>query len=139
MCSDWEPGPLNILEGARVKFFCAKLHFYIITISKQVVAWLCHLQERRLFSGGKFILVSVGRADHGGDFYQHNHLSKLKVFAGDRHCFDEEWRSDKELVGQAGGQTLLRLQLRYFTNDSYSYYVTFVQSCNVKLIVRLVN
>ena len=45
---------------------------------------------------------------------------------------------DKESVGQAGGQTLPYLNLRYFfayvsCKDSYSYYVTFVWSCNVAL------
>ena len=70
-----------------------------------------------LFSGGKFTWVLIKGADHHSDFYQHNHLSELKVFAGDRRQ-----KRDKELVGQAGGQTLLCLQLRYFfphmTNDS---------------------
>ena len=66
--------------------FCAKLLYYIITIGKQV-------KQRDSFAGmeavfwGKFTEVLVGRADHCDDFYQHNHLSELKVFADDRHCF----------------------------------------------------
>ena len=67
------------------------------------------LAGTRLFSGGKFTEVSVGRADHRGDFYQHNHFSELKVFAGDR-CQESVGQS----VGQAGGQTLLHPQLWYF-------------------------
>ena len=36
------------------------------------------------------------------------------------------------MAGQAGGQTLLHVHLRYFF-DSYSYYGTFVWFCNVAL------
>ena len=51
-------------------------------------------------------------------------------------------KCDKELVGQAGGQTggrtLLHVQLRYFFPSyklpkTYIYYVTFVWSSNIAL------
>ena len=58
MCSDWDPDPPNILESDKVKFFALN---YII-ISKQDALWLTHWRGWRLFSGGKFTEVSVGRA-----------------------------------------------------------------------------
>ena len=51
----------------KVMFFALN---YIITISKQDSAWLCHLQEGRLFSEGKFTEFSVGRADPRSTFSQ---------------------------------------------------------------------
>ena len=76
-------------------------------------------------------------AEHRSDFYQHKHLNELKVFAGDRQPVFFGQKCDEESVGKAGGQTLLRLQLQNFTNDSYSYNVTFVWLYNAKLIIRL--
>ena len=69
----------------------------------------------------------------------HKHSVSLKFFAGDRRCLLRQ-KCGKESVGQVGGQTggrtLLRVRLwhlfsSWVANDSYSYYVTFVWSCNV--------
>ena len=61
MCSDWDPDPQNILES---DVFHSKLLNYINAISKQDA--VRHVQEERVFSGGKFTEVSVGATDHRG-------------------------------------------------------------------------
>ena len=75
------------------------------------------LAGRKLLSGGKLTEVSVRRADNCGYFYQHNHLSELK------------------LVGQAGGQTLLCLQLRYV----FSSYLPMTVTVTTLLLFGHVN
>ena len=55
---------------------------------------------RRLFSGGKFTEVLARKADRPR-FFSTQTLSELKFFIG------QKW--DKELVGQAGGQTILHV------------------------------
>ena len=54
MCSDWDPDPPNILKSVKVMFYTVS---YMIAISKLGAVRLCHLQGRRLFSGGKFTEV----------------------------------------------------------------------------------
>ena len=92
-----------------------------------------------MFSRGKFSKVSVWRADHHCDLFSSQTLGELKFIAGDRCCFFGQ-KCDEETVGQAegqmGGWMLLHLaKVFVFLKeiDSYSYYITFVWSCNVTL------
>ena len=92
--------------------FRTKLHNYIITISKLDSVWLPHWQGRRLFSGGKFLEVSIGRADGHSDLFS-SQIQWVKVFCRWQALFFGQ-KCDEESVGQAGGWTLLHIQLWYF-------------------------
>ena len=70
---------------------------YMIAISKLGTVRLCHLQGRRLFSGGKFTEVC------NSDFFFFHH----------KHLFFNQ-QCDEESIEQMGGQTLPHVDLQFF-------------------------
>ena len=77
MCCDLDSDPPNIQESDKV-MFCAKLHNYIIAISKLDSVWL----PSRLFS----VVWSLGpRADRRRDLFSMQ--TPCEFFATDIHFF----------------------------------------------------
>ena len=75
------------------------------------------LTGQRLFSGGRFTGVSIGRADHRCDLFSLQTLGELKFFASDRRCFlrAEMWRR----VGRTGGRTPLGASERFTLRQNW--------------------
>ena len=94
--------------------FRAKLYYYIIAISKQVAAWLCHLRGQRVFSGGKFTEVLVGRAYQFPDPYPKVcNLEKRKAWSRQSKAFS--WPTLISYNSQISNTSILRNTL--FSKD----------------------
>ena len=77
-------------------------------------------------------LVSVGRADGCGDLFSSQTLGELKFFASDRCCFSGR-NVPKRTDRRTDTYSCSVFFLTCVAEDSYSYNVTFVLSCNVAL------
>ena len=107
MCSDRDPDPLNILESY---IFRAKWHNYISTISKQDLSDSLTMMEVVVWGKVPWSLGQEGWRSQWFIFITHSWW--VKVFCRWQTLFFGQ-KCDKELVGRAGGRTLLHVQLWY--------------------------
>ena len=92
-----------------VMFFHSEWHNYITAITKLDAVWFCHSRGGRLFGGESSLKSrSGGLTITGWHSVSWSFLLVTDPFLGGGQ------KCDEELVGQAGGQTLLHVQLQYF-------------------------
>ena len=119
MCSDWDPDPSNILESDQI--FHAKLHNYIITISKLDAVWLPHSQDGCCSLGKSSLKSRSAGLTAAVIYFHHKHsVSWSFLLVTDTVYRAEMWQR----VGRTGRRTGRRTDRR--TDASILTAVVFV-------------